>query len=498
MQILQAGNIQVSFENGALRTFKIEETEVLRMVYFAMRDANWGTYKLHIQNVEIDTTNDSFSINYDAFFEEHKTIFSSWKVAINGFSDSRIEFEIEGLALQDFQTNRAGFCVLHPIKNIAGKEVQIIHTNNKIEDSNFPKNIAPHQPFFDIKKMVWEFPNTVCQLDFEGDIFETEDQRNWGDASFKTYCTPLALPFPKWVKKGEIIHQKIIFQAQKNDNEVAIFEDLENSKSDFNIGLFVSKNTFSEQVLVQLSKLKLSHLSIEIDFEEDWENDFLEISNQVKPLNLPFQISFLLTDNFKLELESFVEFFKHKNLIINYLTLLSKSELVTNQTIIDEILVLKKQISAKIGVGTRYNFTELNRHRFEAKDADFIQFCYQPQEHAFDDLTLLENTETVIYQFESAKAIYQKPVHISPISLKRRFNPYATDKNAIKMSTEQQIDHRQKTVFLKDWTEKLKQNLAKSGVESVTIFQTHGDLGIMDENGKVFSVFEAFIDKKTL
>ena len=31
---------------------------------------------------------------------------------------------------------------------------------------------------------------------FDGDIFEMEDQRNWTDASYKIYSTPLRLPFP--------------------------------------------------------------------------------------------------------------------------------------------------------------------------------------------------------------------------------------------------------------------------------------------------------------
>ena len=30
----------------------------------------------------------------------------------------------------------------------------------------------------------------------EGDSWETEDHRNWTDASFKTYSRPLALPYP--------------------------------------------------------------------------------------------------------------------------------------------------------------------------------------------------------------------------------------------------------------------------------------------------------------
>ena len=43
----------------------------------------------------------------------------------------------------------------------------------------------------------------------EGDTFETEDQRNWTDASFKTYCTPLGLPFPVEIKKGDVVEQSI-------------------------------------------------------------------------------------------------------------------------------------------------------------------------------------------------------------------------------------------------------------------------------------------------
>ena len=47
---------------------------------------------------------------------------------------------------------------------------------------------------------------TVCM---EGDTFETEDHRNWTDASYKTYCTPLGKPFPAEVKKGTRIRQAV-------------------------------------------------------------------------------------------------------------------------------------------------------------------------------------------------------------------------------------------------------------------------------------------------
>ena len=37
----------------------------------------------------------------------------------------------------------------------------------------------------------------------EGDTWETEDHRNWTDASFKTYSRPLSLPYPYAIAKGE-------------------------------------------------------------------------------------------------------------------------------------------------------------------------------------------------------------------------------------------------------------------------------------------------------
>jgi hypothetical protein len=47
------------------------------------------------------------------------------------------------------------------------------------------------------------------ELQFTGDLFELEDQRNWGDASFKTYCTPLRSGFPRTVKAGTTISQSV-------------------------------------------------------------------------------------------------------------------------------------------------------------------------------------------------------------------------------------------------------------------------------------------------
>ena len=61
--------------------------------------------------------------------------------------------------------------------------------------------MSPHQPFLDIRAIRHEIaPGRALEVRFEGEWFEMEDQRNWSDASFKTYSTPLsrALPAPIW------------------------------------------------------------------------------------------------------------------------------------------------------------------------------------------------------------------------------------------------------------------------------------------------------------
>jgi hypothetical protein len=54
---------------------------------------------------------------------------------------------------------------------------------------------------------------TAFRLSFIGDVFETEDQRNWTDASFKTYSTPLSRPFPVSVAAGTVVRQSVLLEA---------------------------------------------------------------------------------------------------------------------------------------------------------------------------------------------------------------------------------------------------------------------------------------------
>ena len=85
-----------------------------------------------------------------------------------------------------------------------------------IHEGTLPREIGPQYfvgglpaalfPAFDLLEVevadgVW------VSFEFAGALFEVEDQRNWSDASFKTYSAPLAPSFPHTAQAGQQIRQ---------------------------------------------------------------------------------------------------------------------------------------------------------------------------------------------------------------------------------------------------------------------------------------------------
>ena len=111
------------------------------------------------------------------------------KYFISG-EQNKIRFEMQGTAQSIFMKNRIGICVLHPIAECAGHKAKVIHPDGDISNFIFSQQIAAHPIVQNIESMQWSpAKGLTAMLNFSGDVFEMEDQRNWTDASFKTYCS---------------------------------------------------------------------------------------------------------------------------------------------------------------------------------------------------------------------------------------------------------------------------------------------------------------------
>ncbi|TIY01116.1 MAG: hypothetical protein E5V16_27500, partial [Mesorhizobium sp.] len=99
---------------------------------------------------------------------------------------------------------------LHPIAGLAGSPITVEHTDGSVVETKLPQLIDPRQPFKELRAITHEVrPGVTAECRMEGDVFEMEDQRNWSDASYKTYVRPLALPWPYVLPAGEALRQTI-------------------------------------------------------------------------------------------------------------------------------------------------------------------------------------------------------------------------------------------------------------------------------------------------
>ena len=202
MTVLTAGPLKLRFcaRSGMVREIRAGAIEVLRGIYAAVRDENWGTVPMSLSELAVGQRPEGFRVSFTASCRQGPIDFS-WKGDLTGEPDGTICYEMEGVAQSTFRRNRIGLCVLHPIRECAERSCTIEKTDGSTEQGEFPGDISPHQPFRELRSITHEVAGLRVTVTFAGDVFEMEDQRNWSDASYKTYGTPLDLPFPVEVRQ---------------------------------------------------------------------------------------------------------------------------------------------------------------------------------------------------------------------------------------------------------------------------------------------------------
>ena len=203
---LRAGPLTAELEAGNLRYLAFAGTEILRAVSFVVRDRDWGTYAPAISDLEVTEAPDAFTVAYDAVCRGPSLL--HYRARIEGKADGVLRFEAEAVPAGDFETNRVGFVVLHPAA-VAGAAAVIEHIDGSREATAFPDLIDPWRPFVAIREITHRASALEVTCRLEGEAFEMEDQRNWSDASFKTYGRPLELPWPYVLPAGERVAQSV-------------------------------------------------------------------------------------------------------------------------------------------------------------------------------------------------------------------------------------------------------------------------------------------------
>lgn len=493
--MLKAGKLNCLYQGGAIRHITGgDNREILRMIYPAVRDHNWGTVPGIISGEEIEEGEDFFSVRYECRYTSVDIDYQT-SVYIQGKRDNTLIFSMKGRALSTFKKNRIGLNILHPIRECAGRECQVLTPEGEAYQAVFPRLVSPHQPMKNIRFLSWSIEGKIrASLKFSGDVFEMEDQRNWTDASYKTYCTPLELPFPVRLERGETMAQQICLSVElpaitpghRNPNRV-IVPDPEILTDFPALGLCRSTDIqkLFQKDLELIGNCGFDHYRIDLHlYHEGWKDVLREGLEEAAGMGLKAELGLFFGEDFSGQLENFLaELSKYECRLARFLVF-------TREHINDDVLsaavfpVLKEVFgSSEAGTGTNANFAELNRQRPDTGLPDFLTWSVNPQIHAFDPLSLIENLSGQADTVVSARAFPgEKPVIVSPVTLKPRFNAVALtpeEEEATGDDFPDRFDPRQTSLFCAGWTLGSIKYLAESGAGSITYYETAGRGGII-------------------
>ena len=496
---LRAGPLSMIFEpdEAFLRHIRMGDREILRGIYVAVRDRNWGTIVPKISNLKIESTRDAFRLTFDAECKE-RDIDYLWRGTIAGDPKGAVSFAMNGLARSTFLRNRIGFCVLHPLMECVGQPCSVEKADGKLERGVFPYYTSPNQPFMDMRAISHEVvPELLAEVRFEGEVFEMEDQRNWTDASFKTYCTPLRIPFPVEIKKGTTVAQSVTVtlkgQIPVETSRVRTgYSEVTFTVSEtplvplphIGAGLASDGQPLTTNERARLKALNLNHLRVDLPLSKpSYKETLNQAGLEANALGMSLEAALYLTDNAEEELGQFVQELDRVRPRVSTWLIFHIVEASTGERWVQlaRRYLSRYDAEAKIGAGANAYFAELNRGRPPAGALDLVSYSMNPQVHAYDNLTLVENLEGQAWTVKSARQFIGKlPLVVSPITLRIRPGVYPIQPEVGPDGLPPSVDLRQMSLFGAGWTLGSLKYISESGVQSVTYYEATGWRGVME------------------
>jgi len=493
-RILNAGNLSVTWTGGTLRNIKTGRNELLRMIYPAFRDKEWLTVAPEIESEDSVVDKDSFKIKLRCRYKTNEISFVADYV-FEGTGENCIIVTMDGQAIESFQKNRIGWCVLHPVEGCSGEMCLVEHINGSREQSVFPASISPYQVFTNIRALNWSCEGINCRLEFEGDTFETEDQRNWTDDSYKTYSTPLTLPYPVTIEKGTRIFQKVTFRADGRLSEqnqepgktvIRLYPDETFRLPEIGIGRKSGPDSsLTENEIKILRSLRFDHYRVDIHLSRsDWQKDADKAATESHDLGFPVELALFFDDNYSASLRNFLIWYQSAKITVSSILLFHVSlPLIPDERALEIIRSLREtDPDLWVATGTNANFAQMNRNRPGDSRNDSICFSIHPQEHLSDNTTIIENLRAQGYAVSSARLFGgNKKITVSPVSIQKRFNANKTlyEVPWTGSGIPPQIDSRQMSLLGACWTAISIKYIGEAGADSVTYYETAGERGII-------------------
>ncbi|MEO5756331.1 MAG: hypothetical protein ABIQ51_05680 [Mesorhizobium sp.] len=503
-QMLKAGPLTAILEDGNLRTIRFAGVEMVRAINYLARDASWGTYKAELANIRISESEAAFEVAYDGLCAGPQASFS-YAMTITGRASGMLTLEAEGIALTDFPTNRTGFVVLHPSEAEGGR-LTIRHCDGRIEETIFPEAISPDQPAFDIAALTHEpAPGMTCTVAMEGDAFEMEDQRNWTDASFKTYVRPLSKPRPYVIAKGSKDVQRITVSigagalaarpATGNTATLTLGDPPGRMPS---MALFVDPDDLSAAAAGASNLGPVPEIIVRFDRARGHDaQTLIAAADFATRISARLAIEVIVeTLDPSAEAKAIADAIRSSGIEPSAILISPRREFKTRASnsmppgerpVSDLVDALRTAgMVGTIGAGTPSLFTEFNRNP-PTGDADFVFFGNAAIVHAADDQSVMETLSVYPSVIDTARRRCPgKPIWLGPCTIGMRHNPYgqlvAANPALVRMPAAGN-DPRHGGLFGAAFAIGVAALAAVAGVDHLVLAAPIGPFGILDDLG---------------
>jgi hypothetical protein len=492
-----AGAWSLKLRDDELAEISYNGQLILRSVRALIRDQDWNTPSIIVDEVNQTENQLAVKISSSGF----GAMFTG-TVKFSVVADVA-EIEMSLISNSDYLANRIGLNLLHP-PALAGTKLNVLHSNRETEQSVFPVKISPNQPVMDIAGLGWRQGDLKVNLSLSGDVFEMEDQRNWTDASYKTYSRPLSLPFPYPVASGETISQKLLMvviqdaeaEQPKPSSNTRVVLTQQGSFPSIQLGAATNPVTTTEAAS-QSSVLAVPIL-VEVDLRaQNWKAALAAAAKNEAGIDLRIICPAAFQEKNFAELLDQIQSLKVLRLAVFDAEQHIWLEQISKQLV---SAMQSRGMSAGHLAGARSHFTELNRNFTKVPDTCAgLTFSITPLFHALNTEQLIESIAMQRLVTQQAVAMAGgKEVHVGPVTLRPRFNNVATKAPEIPAVRDLSSgygaqwfgsdDQRQQSPELAAWTIASAAAIGVAGVNSITYFEQQGPRGIQSAEGDPFPV----------
>jgi hypothetical protein len=503
---VRAGPLTAEIDGTSVRRIRLGSVVVVDHIYVAVRDEQWNTIPGIVTGLEVDQSPRGFEVRFECR-HTHGDMDFGWMGRLAGTRDGSISCTMDGTSLTSFRFCRIGFNVQLGAAAYAGRRFQA-WSDGEPRDGLLPVLVGP-QALRDgsLRGLTDPFDRLSVDLGdglgamfaFSGDDFEIEDQRNFGESSFKVYSTPLASPWPFDSDDGDVLRQSLLLTVEgptaaarrrsPDSVRIGIGPRLEMRMPRIGFGWAPAHGPLSEREVTSIRATRPSHLRVDVSpISEEAPELLRRASADAVTLGAGLEIALHVDEDASIATPLLRELLEPIRGLIDVVLVFTPSrgayDVGSN---LSAVASVRQELETAlpgvpIGGGSNAFFASVNRTP-PRPQIGVLAFPISPTVHLRDDAAIFEGlTHLGDAISTAASAIGDVPVRVTPITIATRNGPYPGGPPG-PSDLPASVDGRQSSLIGAAWTVGAIAALAQAGADALTFYELVGWKGVIERDG---------------